>query len=112
MHLSDTIRIPLRAKTFYITSLLKQGKRMRKISMTTTICTYFDGSDCVVAACCDPCSGCGPSPVDKPAGVPTIVFESLAHDFGTAQPNTPLTHNFVFTNQGTAPLLIEKVKAG
>jgi hypothetical protein len=52
------------------------------------------------------------SPVEKPAGVPKIVFESLAYDFGTVQPNTPLTHSFVFTNQGTAPLLIEKVKAG
>ena len=51
-------------------------------------------------------------PVEKPAGAPKIVFESLEHDFGTVQPNTPLTHNFVFTNQGTAPLLIEKVKAG
>ena len=53
-----------------------------------------------------------PAPVEKPAGVPKIVFESLAHDFGTVQLNKPLTHNFVFTNQGTAPLLIEKVKAG
>ena len=51
-------------------------------------------------------------PVDTPAGAPKIVFESRAHDFGTVQPNTPLTHSFVFTNQGTAPLLIEKVKAG
>ena len=50
--------------------------------------------------------------VEKHAGAPKIVFESRAHDFGTVQPNTPLTHSFVFTNQGTAPLLIEKVKAG
>lgn len=52
------------------------------------------------------------TPVEKPAGAPKIFFESLAHDFGTVQPNKPLTHSFVFTNQGTAPLLIEKVKAG
>ncbi len=52
------------------------------------------------------------SPVDNPAGAPKVVFESRTHDFGTVQPNTPLTHSFVFTNQGTAPLLIEKVKAG
>lgn len=52
------------------------------------------------------------APVEKPAGAPKIVFESQAHDFGTVQPNTPLTHSFVFKNQGTAPLLIEKVKAG
>jgi len=51
-------------------------------------------------------------PVDNSAGAPKIFFESRAHDFGTVQPNTPLTHSFVFTNQGTAPLLIEKVKAG
>ncbi len=44
--------------------------------------------------------------------VPKIVFEASKHDFGAVKPNTPLTHNFVFTNQGTAPLLIEKVKAG
>ena len=52
------------------------------------------------------------SSADNPAGAPKVVFESRAHDFGTVQPNTPLTHSFVFTNQGTAPLLIEKVKAG
>jgi hypothetical protein len=52
------------------------------------------------------------TPVDEPANTAKIVFESLTHDFGTVQPNMPLTHNFVFRNQGTAPLLIEKVKAG
>lgn len=52
------------------------------------------------------------TPVQKPAGVPKIVFESLTHDFGTVQPNKPLTHSFVFTNQGTAPLMIKKFKAG
>jgi len=52
------------------------------------------------------------TPVDEPENTPRIVFESLTHDFGTVQPNMPLTHNFVFRNQGTAPLLIEKVKAG
>ena len=52
------------------------------------------------------------APLEKPSGVPKIVFESLAHDFGTVQPNAALTHNFAFKNTGTAPLLIEKVKAG
>ena len=52
------------------------------------------------------------TPSADPSNSPKIVFESLTHDFGTVQPNTPLTHNFIFTNQGTAPLLIEKVKAG
>jgi len=49
---------------------------------------------------------------DDSKTIPKIVFESNEHDFGTVQPNTPLTYNFIFTNQGTAPLLIEKVKAG
>ena len=52
------------------------------------------------------------SSVHKPAGSPKIVFESREHDFGTVQPITSLTHSFTFTNQGTAMLLIEKVKAG
>jgi hypothetical protein len=43
---------------------------------------------------------------------PQIIFKSLKHDFGTAQPNERLTHSFIFTNQGTAALMIEKVKAG
>lgn len=54
----------------------------------------------------------GQSPVDEPAGLPKIVFESLEHDFGTTKPNTPLTYNFIFKNEGTAALIIEKVKAG
>ena len=54
----------------------------------------------------------GQNPIDTPANMPKIVFESLEHDFGTAQPNKPLTHSFVFKNQGTAALMIEKVKAG
>jgi hypothetical protein len=52
------------------------------------------------------------TPNDDSANAPQIVFEASKHDFGTVQPNTPLSHNFVFTNKGTAPLLIEKVKAG
>ncbi len=54
----------------------------------------------------------GQTPVDGPADAPKIVFDSIAHDFGTAKPNMPLTYNFVFKNQGTAALIIEKVKAG
>jgi hypothetical protein len=52
------------------------------------------------------------TPVDDAADAPKIVFESLEHDFGTAKPNESLTHEFVFSNQGTAALIIEKVKAG
>jgi len=54
----------------------------------------------------------GQSPIDTPANTPKIVFENLTHDFGTEQPNKPLSHSFVFKNQGTAELMIEKVKAG
>ena len=43
---------------------------------------------------------------------PKIVFESQVHDFGTVKPKTSLTHEFVFKNNGTAELLIEKIKAG
>jgi hypothetical protein len=54
----------------------------------------------------------GQIPIDTPANTPKIVFESLEHDFGTEQPNKPLSHSFVFKNKGTAELMIEKVKAG
>jgi hypothetical protein len=47
-----------------------------------------------------------------PTGQSKIVFETMTHDFGTVQPMTPLKHSFVFKNQGTDALLIEKVKAG
>ncbi len=47
-----------------------------------------------------------------PVETPKIVFETLEHDFGTTKPNKPLTHSFIFKNQGTAELVIEKVKAG
>lgn len=52
------------------------------------------------------------NPANEPAGAPTVVFESQEHDFGTAQPNAPLTHSFVFKNKGEAALLIKNVKAG
>lgn len=48
----------------------------------------------------------------SPAKQPKIVFESMTHDFETVQPMTTLKHSFVFKNQGTDSLLIEKVKAG
>lgn len=49
----------------------------------------------------------------KTPGVAQIVFKTQSHDFGTAQYSTAgLTHSFVFTNTGTAALLIKNVKAG
>jgi len=54
----------------------------------------------------------GQSPIETSENTPKIVFKSLEHDFGTEQPNKPLSHSFIFKNQGTAALIIEKVKAG
>ena len=45
-------------------------------------------------------------------GIPKIVYKNQIHDFGTVQPKTALTHEFLFENKGTSNLLIEKVKAG
>lgn len=45
--------------------------------------------------------------------VPRIAFETQSHDFGTVQYSMDgLTHEFIFTNAGTAALLIKNVKAG
>ena len=52
------------------------------------------------------------SPDGLPAGPSKIVFQNLTYDFGTVQPKSALKHSFVFRNQGTGALLIEKVKAG
>ena len=50
---------------------------------------------------------------DKPAeGVPKIVFDQTEHDFGTQPQSTKAKHTFVFRNEGTETLRIEKVKAG
>jgi len=50
---------------------------------------------------------------EKASGVPKIVFTKQMHDFGTVQYSASgLTHSFVFTNTGSAALLIKNVKAG
>ena len=45
---------------------------------------------------------------DKPQG-PHIAFESVEHDFGDIPHKSPkVEHRFVFTNDGTAPLVVTK----
>ena len=50
--------------------------------------------------------------VKQQDNTPLIRFRETSHNFGTAAQNTKLKHTFVFTNQGTDVLKIEKVKAG
>jgi len=52
------------------------------------------------------------NPAQEGGNAPAIFFETRNHDFGTAQPDTPLTHSFIFKNKGDAALLIKNVKAG
>ena len=69
-----------------------------------------------VATWIAPCTGGAQAtdlrPIGTSSDAPKIVFESSSHDFGTAKPKTPLTHDFVFKNEGESALVIQKVKAG
>jgi len=49
---------------------------------------------------------------NKSGGTPAVAFKAREHDFGTVPPDSPLTHEFLFTNAGSAALLIKNVKAG
>lgn len=40
-----------------------------------------------------------------------IKFKEVEHNFGNAPQGKPVTHEFVFTNEGTEPLILESVKA-
>lgn len=42
---------------------------------------------------------------------PKIEFEKTTHDFGENPQGTPVTTEFVFTNVGNAPLVLQNVKA-
>ncbi len=42
---------------------------------------------------------------------PSISFEDMTHDFGDVSQGDLLEHAFVFTNDGTDTLVIEKVTA-
>lgn len=50
-------------------------------------------------------------PVEKPAiGGPEITFEKEVHDFGNMKQYGDASTEFVFTNNGTAPLIISNAK--
>jgi hypothetical protein len=40
-----------------------------------------------------------------------IKFNEVEHNFGNAPQGKPVTHEFLFTNTGTDPLILESVKA-
>lgn len=46
------------------------------------------------------------------AGLPLLVLEEEAHDFGTVREGSRISHDFRVVNQGTAPLEIRKVTPG
>ena len=47
----------------------------------------------------------------KEQAFPVMDFESKEHDFGTVDEGEILTHNFVFTNTGNAPLIISNARS-
>ncbi len=64
------------------------------------------GAILLIAAC-----AAGPAaaaPAQTPA--PRAVFKTAAHDFGTVKQGDVLTCEFVFRNEGGAPLVVEKVE--
>ena len=53
-----------------------------------------------------------PTVVLKPGEVPAIKFDQADWDFGRIQAGPEISHDFWFTNTGTGPLEILKVKPG
>ncbi len=53
-----------------------------------------------------------PTVVLKPGEVPAIKFDTPDYDFGRVQSGPDIIHDFWFTNTGTGPLEILKVKPG
>ncbi|TFG49022.1 MAG: DUF1573 domain-containing protein [Candidatus Brocadiia bacterium] len=45
-------------------------------------------------------------------GIPKIEFDTLTHDFGKQAQNTHVKHRFMFTNTGSATLIVNKIEAG
>ena len=63
----------------------------------------------LIAAACGAAVACAADPSGKAA----IHFDSRTHDFGTVgAEGGPVSHEFVFTNTGTAPLIIVSATAG
>jgi hypothetical protein len=44
------------------------------------------------------------------SGKPRAVFKALSHDFGQVKQGDVVSHEFVFKNEGGAPLVVEKVE--
>ena len=44
------------------------------------------------------------------SGKPRAVFKALSHDFGQLKQGDVVSHDFVFKNEGGAPLVVEKVE--
>ena len=44
-------------------------------------------------------------------GPAVFSWEATTHDFGAVKQNTPVTHEFTFTNTGDVPLIISSVQA-
>lgn len=53
-----------------------------------------------------------PTVVLKPGEVPAIKFDTPDYDFGRVRSGPDITHDFWFTNTGTGPLEILKVRPG
>ncbi|MFH1419795.1 MAG: DUF1573 domain-containing protein [Planctomycetota bacterium] len=53
-----------------------------------------------------------PTVVLKPGEIPAIVFDTPVWDFGRIRAGFEVTHEFWFTNTGTGPLEILRVKPG
>lgn len=53
-----------------------------------------------------------PTVVLKPGEVPAIQFDTPIYDFGKVRAGPDIVHEFWFTNTGTGPLEILKVKPG
>lgn len=90
----------------------KVGTIMRNGIKVTILIAYA----AALAACgCASTGARGDHALDaeKPPGVPSIVFQTQSHDFGTVQYSTAgLTHAFVFENRGGAALMIKNIKSG
>ncbi len=41
-----------------------------------------------------------------------IVFDTTTHNFGKVKTESTLTHTFTFTNNGTATLVIDRIRSG
>jgi len=48
---------------------------------------------------------------EQMANAPKIAFENENYDFGTVDPDTKVTHSFVFANDGQSDLIIRKSKS-